>query len=275
LMIGKGSFRTIAPVISAYAAAAIVLGPLEALPVFIPAALGILASPMLRRRPLSETLSLLTILLFGVSLSVFLVLGGDLSETADLIRKYIIDLYSQVNKEIFIIEESVIDMIAAYFVNILPGLIFAAASFVCYISCNLTASLFDASAEVEIPETMYVLSLSPISGIVYILCFFLSAAFAIEGREYEMAGAVTDNVLVAMTLPFIHMGCTSVVNFFKSKPHSFSSRTPGFPVIAIAVFFLISPSAAAAIFAIFGIAASVRPITSAILRKFLRTDKKE
>ena len=275
LMIGKGSFRTIAPVISAYAAAAIVLGPLEALPVFIPAALGILASPMLRRRPLSETLSLLTILLFGVSLTVFLILGGDLSETADLIRKYIIDLYSQVNKEIFIIEESVIDMIAAYFVNILPGLIFAAASFVCYISCNLTASLFDASAEVEIPETMYVLSLSPISGIVYILCFFLSAAFAIEGREYEMAGAVTDNILVAMTLPFIHMGCMSVVNFFKSKPHSFSSRTPGFPVIAIVVFFLISPSAAAAIFAIFGIAASVKPITSAILRKFLRTDKKE
>ena len=85
LMIGKGSFKTIAPVISAYAAAAIVLGPVKALPVFIPAALGILASPMLRRRPLAETLSLLTILLFGAALAVFLILGGNLSETAALV----------------------------------------------------------------------------------------------------------------------------------------------------------------------------------------------
>lgn len=273
LMIGKGSFKTIAPVISAYVAAAIVLGPVKALPVFIPAALGILASPMLRRRPLSETLSFLTILLSSAALAVFLTSGGSLSDTAEFIRKYIIDLYSKVNEEIFTIEERMVEMLAAYLVNILPGVIFAAASAICYIACNLTVSLFASSTEAEIPETMHILSLSPVSGVIYIICFFLSAAFSIEGGAYEMAGAVTDNILVALTLPFIHMGCMTFVNLFKPKSRGFTARAPQAPFIATAIFFVLSPSVAAAIFTFIGLAASVKPISSAILRKFLNTDK--
>lgn len=275
LMIGKGIFRAIAPVLSAYIAAAIVLGPLEAIPVFIPAALGILAAPMLKRRPLSETLSLMTILLLGAALIAFLFSGGNLTETAEFIRTYIVDLYKSVNEEVFVIEESTLEMLAAYFVNILPGLIFAAASGICYISCALTVSLFRSSTEAEIPETMRVLSISPVSGVIYIACFFLSAAFSIEGGEYEMAGAVADNILIALSLPFIHMGCTSTVNFFKRKIHSFTSRTPRVPVIGMVIFFLISPSFAAAVFIILGVAESVRPITSAILRKATPTDNKK
>ncbi len=275
LMIGKGGFRVIAPVLSAYIAAAIVLGPLEALPVFIPAALGILATPMLKRRPLSETLSLLTVLLFGGGLIAFLLSGEDLAETAEFIRTYIVDLYRTVNEEIFIIEESVLEMLAAYFVNILPGLLFAAASLVCYISCELTVSLFRSSTAAEIPETMRVLSLSPVSGVVYILCFLLSAAFSIEGGEYEMAGAVADNILIALSLPFIHMGCTSTVNFFGRTRSGFTTTPSKVPIIATAVFFMFSPSFAAALFTFIGISKSVKPITSALLRKFTRTDKKE
>ncbi|MBO5701420.1 MAG: hypothetical protein J6S71_03170 [Clostridia bacterium] len=275
LMIGKGSFRTIAPVISAYAAAAIVLGPLEALPVFIPAALGILASPMLRRRPLSETLSMLTILLFGAALTVFLVVGGDLTEIGDYIRNYIVELYGAVNEEMFVIEERVVEMLATYFVNILPGLVFAAASAICYIACDLTVSLFASSTSAEIPESMYVLSLTPVSGVVYIICFLLSTAFALEGRAYEMAGAVTDNILVALTLPFIRMGCARVIGFFRREKTGFQEKPPMISFIAIIVLFMISPSVAAAVFTFLGIAASVKPITSAIFRKFTRTDKKD
>ena len=272
LMIGKGSFRAITPVISAYVAAAIVLGPLDALPVFVPAALGILASPLLRRRPLAETLSLLTILLLGGSLSAFLISGGDLSAAADFIRNYIVELYGSLNNEIIVIEERVIEMLAAYLVNVLPGILFAAASALCYIACNLTASLFASSAEIEVPETMYVLSLSPISGVIYVICFLLSTAFSIEGGNYEMAGAVTDNVLIALTLPFMCMGCNRIIKLWGRNSNGFYSKPPKISFIAIILLFMISPSVAAAILSIIGIAASLRPITSTILRKFLRTD---
>ena len=273
LMIGKGGFRTVSPVISAYVAAAIVLGPLKALPVFIPAALGILASPMLRRRPLAETLSLLTILLFGTALAAFIISGGELSEVGDLIRNYIVELYSSLDKEIIIIEERVFEMLAAYLVNILPGIIFAAISAICYIACDLTVSLFDSSTEAEIPETMYVFSLSPVSGVIYIICFLLSAAFSIEGPAYEMAGAVTDNILIALTLPFVLMGCGRISALFRREKHGFQTKAPKRAFFATILLFMISPSVAVAILCCIGIFASVKPITSAILRKFLHTDK--
>lgn len=273
LMIGKGSFRAITPTLSAYVAAAIVLGPLEAIPVFIPAALGILATPMLKRRPLSETLSLLTVLMLGGGLIALLIAGTNIAAIAEQLRAYVIELYSTVNKEMFVIEESMIEMLAAYFVNILPGLIFAAASVICYISCNLTVSLFRSSTEVPVPENMCEISLSPVSGVIYVVCFLLSSAFSIEGGEYEMAGAVTDNILIALSLPFIYMGCTATLKHLSRKIFTFTANPPKAPVIAIALLFFISPSFSAAFFTIIGVVASVRPITSALLRKFARTDK--
>lgn len=273
IKIGKGSFGVIAPVISAYVAAAIVLDPISALPVFIPAALGFLATPMLRRRPLSETLSLLTILILGAALVAFIISGGSLAETADYIRAYIIDLYGKVNEEIIIIEDSFVEMLAAYFVNILPGLLFAAASAVCYISCALTNALFASSAEAEIPENMRALRLSPVSGVIYIACFLLSAAFAIEGGKYEMAGAVTDNILIALSLPFIVMGCTAVAAFFVRRSRKHDLSRPRVPVLALVFLVMISPSITSAVLIMLGVSESVKPITHAILRKFLHTDK--
>ena len=275
LKIGKGSFTVIAPVLSAYIAAAIVLGPINALPVFIPAALGFLATPLLKRRPLSETLSLLTILILGSALIAFILLGGNLSETAEYLRTYITDLYANVNEEILIIEESFVEMLAAYFVNILPGLLFAAASAICYISCALTNALFASSSEAEIPENMRVLRLSPVSGVIYIASFLLSTAFSIEGGSYEMAGAVTDNILVALSLPFIVMGCSSVVNFFKRRSARNGSRLLRVPYLSLAILLMVSTSIAVTLIICIGVSSSIKPMTSAIFNKFTRPNEKK
>lgn len=111
-----------------------------------------------------------------------------------------------------------------------------------------------------------------ISGVIYVICFLLSTAFSIEGGNYEMAGAVTDNVLIALTLPFMCMGCNRIIKLWGRNSNGFYSKPPKIPFIAIILLFMISPSVAAAILSIIGIAASLRPITSTILRKFLRTD---
>lgn len=275
LTMGKGFPRVVIPVLSSYIAAAIVLGPLEAIPTLVPAALGILAVPLLRRRQLSETLGLMTFLILSGALILFIAMGGDLSESAELMRTYITDLYKSAGEGLIVIEERYVDMLAAYFVNLLPGCIFAAASAFCYLSVSLTNALFDSSSEAEIPENMRTLSLSPVSGIVYIACFLLSAAFAAEGNDYEMAGAVTENIMLALSLPFIIMGCGAVTSFFSRKERRFGERCPRFAVIAIAILFATSTSIAAAVFTALGISESVKPLTVGIIRKFTRTENKE
>lgn len=268
LAIGK---KGIAPIIAGavgYAAAALIRDPMTALLVLIPIALGLLAALMLPRFSLTETVSSMTILLLSAALIAFLASGGSISESADLLRTSIVDLYRSVNEKVFIIEEATAEMLAAYLINILPGILFAAASVVCYVSCSLTVSLLRSSGlDSEIPENMRRLSLSPISGAIFILCFFLSAAFSIEGGELEIAAAAADNILVALFLPFTASGCAYGRDLLANKIFASSLYRSKISAAAIALLILLSPSIAIVVFAILGVYDSFRPITSSIVKK--------
>ncbi len=268
LAIGK---RGIAPIIAGalgYAAASLIRDPMTALLVLIPIALGLLAALMLPRFSLTETVSSMTILLLSAALIAFLALGGSLSATADLLRNSIVDLYRSLNEKVFIIEEAAAEVLAAYLINILPGIIFAAASVVCYVSCSLTVSLLRSSGlDTEIPENMRRLTLSPVSGMIFILCFLLSAAFSIEGGELEIAAAAADNILVALILPFTASGCSYARHLIANRIFASSLNRGKISGAAIALLFVLSPSIAAVIFAVLGVYDSLRPITSSIVKK--------
>jgi hypothetical protein len=275
LMIGKKSFRIFASVLSAYIAAAVVLGPIEALPVLIPSALGILASPMLRRRSLAESIAVTTLLLLCGALIAFLAVGGDLAAGGEAIRAQLTELYGKLNEKANVIELRAVQMLAAYFVNVLPGMIFAAASAVCYLGVSLAAALFRSSTHIDVPESMAKISLSPVSGAVYILCFLLSTAFAIEGEAYEMAGAVTENILIGTSLPFFIMGCDSIRGFFARFSPVGANRGGKAAFPAIAILFFISPDVALTVLTVLGVIKSIRPITHAVFARFIRPGNKE
>lgn len=275
LMIGKKSFRILTAVISAYIAAAVVLGPIEALPVLIPSALGILVSPMLRRRALTESVSIITLLLLCGTLIAYLAAGGDLEAAGEALRAQITGLYEKLNEKVNLIELRTIEMLAAYFVNVLPGTIFAVASTVCYLGVSLAAALFRSSTHIEVPEGMTKISLSPVSGVVYTLCFLLSTAFSIEGEAYEMAGAVTENVLIGMTLPFIAMGCASIRGFFARISPVGPERGGRLALPTIAILFFISPTVGMTVLTVLGVLKSVQPITQAIFVRFIRPSKED
>ncbi len=276
LALGKRGFVPIISGALGYAAAAVIRDPITAVLVLIPIALGLLAAIMLPRFALSETLTSMTVLLLSAALIAFLLLGGDISETAELLRASISDLFKSLNAEIFIIEESAAEMIAAYVINILPGMIFASVSVICYVSCALTVSLLRSSGlGTEIPESMYRLSLSPVSGILFILCFFLSAAFSIEGGEYEIAGAAADNILIALILPFALSGGMSVRGFLMNRIFASSLRRGTVSLGAIALMFFLSPTLTLAVFTLFGISDSLKPIFAAIAKKIRRSGQKQ
>ncbi len=276
LAIGKRGFVPIIAGALGYAAAAVIRDPITAIIVLIPIALGLLAALMLPRFALSETLSSMTILLLSAGIIAFLSLGGDISATADALRNYILELYKSMNETVFIIEESAAEMLAAYLVNILPGIIFAAVSVICYVSCALTVSLLRSSGlGEEIPENMHRLSLSPVSGILFILCFFLSAAFSIEGGEYEIAAAAADNILIALILPFALSGGMSFRNFLMNRIFAASLRRRAVSLAAIAILFFFSPSIALIAFTLFGVSGSLKPIFTALTTKIKSSGQKQ
>ena len=166
------------------------------------------------------------------------------------------------------IEEAAAEVLATYLINILPGIIFAAASVICFVSCSLTTSLLRSSGlDTEIPDNMRRLRLSPVSGIVFILCFFLSAAFSIEGGELEIAAAAADNILVALFLPLATSGCAYGRELLANRVFASSLHRSKISAAALAILILLSPTTALTVFAVLGIFNSLRPITSEIVKK--------
>jgi hypothetical protein len=261
LTLGGRIWAPIATGALAYALGAIAIDPISALPALIPVAVGLLAALMLPRSGLTFTTAALTILSLSAGLILFLLSGGDLTATADLLRENIASTYASLNSEFLIITEETAEMLAAYIINISPGMIFAALSAVIFISLSLANALFRASGIGDtIPEEMGKVTLSPLSGIIYLFCFFLSAAFMIEGADYELAAAVAENIIIALSLPFTALGFRAIGEFFLKK-FSFRLRVSPralrlFPV----VIFLLSPSVGFAIFISAGVAYSLTPI---------------
>jgi hypothetical protein len=216
---------------------------------------------MLPRSGLTFATAALTILSLSAGLMLFLLSGGDLTATADLIRENIANTYASLNSELIIITEETAHILAAYIINISPGLIFATASAVCFIALSLANTLFRSSGVGDqIPEDMSKITLSPISGIIYLFCFFLSAAFMIEGADYELHAAVTENVIIALSLPFTALGFRAMGEFvlkkFSFRLHVNPRVLRLFPV----VIFLLSPSVGFALFISAGVAYSLTPI---------------
>ena len=261
LTIGGRVWAPIACAAIAYALGAVAIDPISALPALIPAFVGLFAALMLPRQGLTFTTAALTSIALSVGLSVFLVLGGDLKAIADLLRENIASVYASLNSEYLIITEETAQMLAAYIINISPGLIFAAASAVVFVSLSLANTLFRASGAGDlIPEEMEKISLSPISGILYLFCFFLSAAFMIEGADYELHATVTENIIIALSLPFTVLGFRAmgeyVLKKFSSRLHVNPRALRLFPV----VIFLLAPSVGFALFISAGVAYSLTPI---------------
>ena len=261
LTLGGRIWAPIAAGAAAYALGAIAIDPISALPALIPVAIGLIAALMLPRSGLTFTTAALTLLALSAGLSLFLVSGGDLSATADLLRENIKNLYAGIESELIVITEETAETLAAYIINISPGFIFAAASAVFFISLSLANTLFRSSGAADmIPEEMAQLSLSPISGIIFLFCFFLSAAFMIEGGDYELAAMVTENIIIALALPFTALGFRGMNEYlnkkFISKLQVKTRKLRIFPI----VIFLISPSVGFAIFISAGVAYSLTPV---------------
>ncbi len=245
----------------AYALGALAIDPISALPALAPVAIGLLAALMLPRQGLTFTTAALTSLALSAGLSLFLLSGGDLGATADLLRENIANAYASLNSEFLIITEETAEILAAYIINVSPGFIFAAASAVVFISLSLANTLFRASGvEDMIPADMAKLSLSPFSGILYLFCFLLSAAFMIEGSDYELAAAVTENIIIALSLPFTALGFRAVGEILSNK---FFARFHGrrrITSLSLSFIFLIAPSVGFAVFICAGVAFSLTPI---------------
>jgi len=261
LTLGGRVWAPIACAAVAYALGAVAIDPISALPALIPVAVGLFAALMLPRQGLTFATAALTSIALTAGLSFFLVSGGDLAAVADTVRESIANAYASLNSEFLIITEDTAKMLAAYIINISPGFIFAAASAVVFVSLSLANTLFRASGVGDkIPEEMAKLTLSPISGIIYLFCFLLSAAFMIEGEDYELHATVTENIIIALSLPFTVLGFRGANEYLAKK---FASRlyvTPKALRLLPVVIFLLSPSVGFALFISVGIAYSMRPV---------------
>ncbi|MBR6577360.1 MAG: hypothetical protein IKK74_00255 [Clostridia bacterium] len=261
LTLGGRVWAPIACAAVAYALGAVAIDPISAIPALIPVLVGLFAALMLPRQGLTFATAALTSIALTAGLSFFLASGGDLAAVADTVRESIANAYASLNSEFLIITEDTAKMLAAYIINISPGFIFAAASAVVFVSLSLANTLFRASGVGDkIPEEMAKLTLSPISGIIYLFCFFLSAAFMIEGADYELHATVTENIIIALSLPFTALGFRGASEYLAKR---FSSRlyvTPKALRLLPVVIFLLSPSVGFALFISVGIAYSMRPV---------------
>ena len=129
-LIGKWYFALGAAVV-AYACGAFVLNPTTALIAIACVAFGFLLALMLPRYGIGSTVGISAVLLSTCGVVIFLCLGGDLAAVGESVRTYITDLYMSINEQFYIIEEETAQMLAAYLVNILPALIFTAATAIC------------------------------------------------------------------------------------------------------------------------------------------------
>ncbi len=261
---------------TAYAAAAFVLDPVKAIPVAVPVLIGMIASAMLPSFGLAATAGTLSALILSAGAAVLAVQGTDFAAVGDSLREMLTQTYMGFNSEFIIIEDKTAQMLAAQMVNILPGLIFAALSAVVYIALSLAVSLFRSSGvEDRLPEDIRIFRLSPVSGVIYIIAFFLSAAFTLEGGDFEMAAAVAENINVGLSLAFMALGCTAARNFlmnriFRSLPSR--RRVSG---AAVAMLFILAPGLGFAVFLAAGLAESLMPIYKYLLDKIKSSINKE
>ena len=269
-LVGRWYFAFGAAVV-AYACGAFVLDPTAALAAPVCVLIGFLFALMLPRYGIGATAGISAALISAVGVAIFIALGGNLAEVGESVRTYITDIYmsiNDINEQLFIIEESTAEMLAAYFVNISPALVFAAASAICYLASSLTVSMLVSSGlGEEIPEDMHRLTLSPVNGFIFLACFFLSAAFSIEGGEFELWAAVCDNVVIALALPFTLLGTQTAHAFLLDK---LLASLPGRRKIAggvLAFIFIIAPGIAFAFFMSLGTAKSLMPFYSALAQK--------
>ena len=266
-LVGRWYFALGAAIV-AYACGAYLLGWAAALAALAAVALGFLFAFMLPRCGIGATSGICAALLSVGGVAVFIALGGDLSSVGESIRTYVTDLYMSINEQFYIIEEETAEMIAAYLVNILPALLFTAISAVCYLAASLTTSLLNSSGlGEEIPDEMKVLSIAPINGFIFLACFFLSAAFSIEGGELEMWGAVCDNIVVALALPFTVLGIQTAHSFLINKLFAAMPARRKVAGAAIALICIIATSIAFAFFMSLGTAKSLMPFYSALAKK--------
>ena len=268
LTLGKRVWASIAAGAVAYALGAVAIDPISALPALIPVAIGLLAALMLPRSGLTFSTAALTILALCAGLALFLVSGGDLAASAELLRENIASTYAGIESELLVITEETAEALAAYIINISPGLIFATVGAIFFIALSLANTLFRSSGVGDlIPEDMAKITVSPFSGIIYLLCFFLSAAFLLEGTDYELHAAVTENIIIALSLPFTALGFRAMSEYllkrFASKLHVNPRALRLFPVLI----FILSPSVGFAIFISAGVAYSLRPIYRSLFSK--------
>jgi hypothetical protein len=114
---------------------------------------------------------------------------------------------------------------------------------------------------------MRTVSISPINGFVFLACFFLSAAFSIEGGKFEMWGAVCDNVVVALALPFTVLGTQTAYSFLTNKLFAHLPARRKVAGAAIAMIFILASSIAFAFFMSLGTAKSLMPFYSELAKR--------
>ena len=118
-----------------------------------------------------------------------------------------------------------------------------------------------------IPEEMAKITLSPISGIIYLFCLLLSAAFMIEGADYELAATVMENIAIALSLPFTALGFRAANEILVKKLGKKLRVKPRSLRLFPVVIFLISPSVGFALFISMGFAYSLLPIYKSLFSK--------
>lgn len=272
-LVGRWYFAFGAAVV-AYACAAFVLDTVAALVAPVCVLFGFLFALMLPRYGIGATSGISAALLGTGGVALFLVLGGDLASVGESVRTYITELYMSINSlsELAgrgaIIEESTAEMLAAYFVNISPAIVFAVLSAICYLASSLTVSFLNSSGlGEEIPEEMRSLSLSPVNGFVFLACFFLSAAFSIEGGEFELWAAVCDNIVIALALPLTLLGTQTAHAFLIRKVFASLPARRKISGAAVALIYIFASSVAIALFMSIGTAKSLMPFYSALANK--------
>ncbi|MGM9643395.1 MAG: hypothetical protein ACI3XI_09320 [Eubacteriales bacterium] len=256
---------------AAYAVAFLLFDGYAALLVLVPVLLGMIASMALQNYGLAPTVGTLTLLGSVGAVLALLVGGVDITAAADALRDYITGVYLGVSNELLVIDEKTAELLATVVVNMLPGIMIAAASVMIWAGCKLAIAFLEGSHVSDIPESAKRIELAPVSGIVYVLAFMLSSAFAIEGGDYEMAGAVTDNLLIILAPAFLAFGLRTSRDRLERKLSRFEVYPTGTPRRVAngvaAVTCLLVPGISPVIYLVLGVIGSFSPIFDAIKRK--------
>ena len=270
--------RYLPPLISAvlaYAAAAIVIGPVAALAVLVPFILGFTAGSMLPRLDLTSTVTVMSTLLAAILFGSFIALGGNIAESAEALRTEIVKLYLETEQELIVITRDVAEKMAAMMVNLLPGIFFVAVSVLCYVCCiSVNSVLRIAGLRECIPESMRRLTLSPVSGLIYVLGFICSLIFGSMTGKLEMVAAVSDNLILCISPAFLVVGCLAARDHVAKKVSRVSFHSERIATGCIAATFLMIPSLAVAAYIGVGVGYTLIPLYRYLINKIKSQIKK-